>query len=431
MKKTLSLGLLLFLSGLLVFSCKSSKQDDPENADAEQTEVTESAEENSDIELLSPADDKDYFGWIGNGQGIVENQIGAVKLRSRGKNGNFNVYIVNADGKGAPVFSTAQEGASTSFYLLSGKKVYKLTCGNGVISAAERTEFGMRLHYLVPKVAEVTVDFSCFKSAPKRDHDIIKVTAKVTNLKKRTTVTGLKVVMDTVLGEKSKFHFYNMDDVPIKNEVMYRTLQKSRYIVSKNDDYAVQFLLNGADITVPDFVALGNYDTLSTLEWEPNMLVQRTFDTVHSYNNSAVEINWTPKELGTAESDSYVYYMAVAAYPDTVNGASVIGYTKTAESLEPGAGINGPVTIFADNPVPKSEAPAVIESETEKAKPKPSEIDFKPNREISEEFLKPEYIKRLLDRIAELEEDEKTLNREELKLLNAELDMILQHLRTR
>ena len=48
---------------------------------------------------------------------------------------------------------------------------------------------------------------------------------------------------------------------------------------------------------------------------------------------------------------------------------------------------------------------------------------------MSKEQLTPEYIQALLDRIAALEEDSPTLNRQELLQLNAELDAILNYLR--
>ena len=50
-------------------------------------------------------------------------------------------------------------------------------------------------------------------------------------------------------------------------------------------------------------------------------------------------------------------------------------------------------------------------------------------RNMSKEHLTPEYIQSLLDRIAALEEDSPSLNRQELLQLNAELDAILTYLR--
>ena len=50
-------------------------------------------------------------------------------------------------------------------------------------------------------------------------------------------------------------------------------------------------------------------------------------------------------------------------------------------------------------------------------------------KNMTKEHLTPEYIQSLLDRIAALEEDSTTLNKQELLQLNAELDAILTYLR--
>ena len=48
---------------------------------------------------------------------------------------------------------------------------------------------------------------------------------------------------------------------------------------------------------------------------------------------------------------------------------------------------------------------------------------------LTKEQLSPDYIQSLLDRIAALEEDTDSINRQELLQLNAELDAILNYLR--
>ena len=50
-------------------------------------------------------------------------------------------------------------------------------------------------------------------------------------------------------------------------------------------------------------------------------------------------------------------------------------------------------------------------------------------KKLSREKFTPEYIQKLLDRIAELEKDSASVNRDELLKLNQELDQILEALR--
>ena len=54
-----------------------------------------------------------------------------------------------------------------------------------------------------------------------------------------------------VLGEAAAFHFYTWEDIPVKSEVLYRTLQNQKWFVSKNTNAAMQLFFSGADCTVP------------------------------------------------------------------------------------------------------------------------------------------------------------------------------------
>lgn len=348
--------------------------------------------------------------WIGTGNinATVENQIGAVKIKAIGKLGTFNIYSIDERGKAIPVFATTDEFTSTSFYLLCGKKVYKLSGGLDRISGAEKTENGIRLRYYIKNVAEVLVDFTIFKSEPNRDADMVKITTSVKSFTKRTTIYGLKIVMDTVLGEKTRYHFYNSSNIPIKSEVMYRTMQKTRWITSKNETAALQILFCGADISPLDFVAVANYETVNTMSWEPNMLTERTFNTVRSYNNSAVDINWMPKNIAPNEDEKFIFYLAFGNDDDPPRGAEFLAANTKQKNTDD-----------------SSEKTTVIETAVSEATPF---VDFNYDSTRSGK-LSPEYIQRLLDRIAMLKEEDPNLNRDELLLLNRELDIILDDLR--
>ena len=100
------------------------------------------------------------------------------------------------------------------------------------------------------------VDFNTFASEEKKDADMIKVTATIKNLSSRNDEFSLKAVLDTVLGEADQHHFYTWENVSVKNEVLYRTLQNQKWFVSKNGNAAMQLFFTGADCTTPELVAL-------------------------------------------------------------------------------------------------------------------------------------------------------------------------------
>ena len=300
--------------------------------------------------------------------------------------------------------------------------------------------------YNIPEVAEVTVDFSCFASDKENkdgDIDMIKVTATVKNNSTRNDDFVIKAVLDTVLGEAAEHHFYTYEGVAVRNEVLYRTLQNQKWFVSKNSNAEMQLFFSGAEATTPELVALANYSTLEKNTWEPDMLSYRAFDTVLSYNNSGVCAIWKPIKLAPSETGKIVFYLAFAAGGKAASGEKFV-YSKEyeqqktegtgAESEKEKTGeIGDNIEVISENPAVETLTeksgfgPQIINENGEVPQEIPT-VDFY-IRNMSKEHLTPEYIQSLLDRIAALEEDSPSLNRQELLQLNTELDAILTYLR--
>ena len=302
--------------------------------------------------------------------------------------------------------------------------------------------------YQILDVADVNVNFSCFASDKENkdsEIDMVKITVTVKNTGTRNDEFSIKAVLDTVLGEASEFHFYTFEGVPVRNEVLYRTLQNQKWFVSKNVNGALQLFFKGADCTTPELVALANYSTLEKNTWEPDMLSYRAFDTVLSYNNSAVCAIWKPMKLAPSETGNVVFYLSFAAdgkmptgekfvyskeYAESAAAVAASGSEESAE--KPKVDADG-VEVISSNPAVETlteksgYGPQVINESGEVPQEIPT-VDFY-IKNMSKEHLTPEYIQSLLDRIAALEEDSPSLNRQELLQLNTELDAILTYLR--
>ena len=162
---------------------------------------------------------------------------------------SFNFYVVDSNLKEEAVLSSANEFSASAFYLKCGNDIYKLNASTGIKSEAYKVDNGVVVKYFVPKVANVTIYFDCLKSSVDTDFDMIKISAEIENIGKRQRNMALKCVFDTVLGEKSTSHFYTSNDMPIKTEQLYRTMKNEKWFLSKNDNSAMQVLLEGGDIT--------------------------------------------------------------------------------------------------------------------------------------------------------------------------------------
>jgi hypothetical protein len=155
--------------------------------------------------------------------------------------------------------------------------------------------------------------------------------------------------------------------------------------------------------------------------WIPSIIQSRTFDSVLSYNNSAVAINWEPTHLEQGQETSFTYYIAFAS-----DGAKPAGEVF--------------IRNFDETQLNSTDQQADIPTETEDFEPKnvsdtaeifqpdKTNVEFNPAM-IPPEKINYEYVRKLLERIDALENDAEKVNREEILNLNAELDAIMEILR--
>ena len=387
------------------------------------------------------AEDKDFTGWIKGSRKNIKERYGKLQIKIKSGIGSYTIAALNEKDKPVPVLSTANEYVTNAFYLKTNRKIYNLVTDNNVKSSARQTTDGAVINYEIPSVAQISVYFSCFASQKKKEADMIKVTATIKNISNRNDDFSFKALLDTVLGEAAAFHFYTWEDIPVKNEVLYRTLQNQKWFVSKNIYGAMQLFFTGAEATPPELVALANYSTFEKNSWEPDMLNYRVFDTVLSYNNSGVCAIWKPMKLAPTESGKIVFYMALSGDGTPASGEKYV-YSKQfkdkSEEEKDGKSASGleVITPFSVEGEEAEEVSGVTEftglvekvSETPETPAEIPNVDFY-IKNMTKEHLTPEYIQSLLDRIAALEEDSPSLNRQELLQLNAELDAILTYLR--
>lgn len=360
---------------------------------------------------------KNYVGWIEPDNSKIDVSLGCLRMSFRPKIGSFNIFVIDENNKEQSVFSTHNEFSASSFYLKCGKEIYKLNSASGVKTETLQTEKGAVVKYTISNVAKVRIFFDFMKSDEQNDYDMIKISAEIENLGTRQKKFALKGVFDTVLGEKDLNHFFSSENVAINTEKLYRTMKDERWFVSKNDKYSMQFLLDGVDITPIECVLLGNKTTFDSNAWIPTLSIDKSFDSFVSYNDSEVCIIWPEVSILPNEKENIIFYLAFAANGEEPQGNYFIG-----DKIEV-------VEVKKEKPVVKKEVVKVPEEE--KVKETKKEIpDVKFDvATLSREKLSQEYVAGLMERIANLEDSGENVDREELLMLNAELDAILEILR--
>lgn len=429
--------LLITLICAALFSCASSAKKTSDEVIEDEfvfmtpEQMKEAARKQAEAEMFE-------LGWTKKSSKNVDATYGNVRLRSRKNFGAFNISIVNENGKTIPALSTANEYITSSFYLKAGKKVIKLNQNSSVKSYSRETEDGMQVIYVIDGIANVVLDFNCFSPDPKNmDINTVKITAAVKNTGKKKEEFSLKMVFDTVLGETDRHHFYSSNGQPVKSEKEFRNLKQTDWFVSQNSSGSMLFTFCGVDATEPLLVAMANFSTLDTTNWIPNMLDYRSFDTVLSYNNSAVGAVWNPKKLSVDEIFSEVFYVTLSDVDEKITENPLLKAAEKSEAkknTDKASSETKPVeTKTAEVKVQEPEKTEVSEKPVETVKPEekpavktePVETKTETKVEPEQNRYSAEYIQALIDRIEALKEDG-SVNQVEIDVLNAELDSIFE-----
>lgn len=349
----------------------------------------------------------------------INHTVGNIKLYLNGKLGTYNISVLDDKAVAYNVLETYDECTSSFFSLLIGTKEYKLSDKTGISVAARSTENGGQLLYSVQKLANVIVDFTCIKSEAQKAEDIVQVTVSVQNITKRLEAYGIKAVLDTVLGERFSAHFYDKEKL-INYELQVKNFDDLKSISSKNSKAAMEVLFACADASLPEVFSLANKDVFTLPGWIPSCGDGKPFDSVFSYNNSAVGLNWSSVKVNPEESFSVKFYIALSTDGRPSPGEEFVKlYEKKQEELKEAERLEQESESVKKDP----KSSVQMEKKTQNSS-LPEEKSLKP---VSKSQLDPVYIQKLIDKIEKLDPNS-TLERSEFLLLNDELDSIIEAL---
>lgn len=309
----------------------------------------------------------------------------------------------NGTGKVVDFFSPNDDYSSTYFTARINNIVYNLSRSSSAdISTFYHESGGAGIKYVLQGgETEVLLIFTFCPEFDGLSQSVIKVEVVVNNNSAEGQAVDLKAVFDTMLGESSGNHFSTQRTSLISNEVGFSSMEADRWIKSTDGKSSVQFLLCGAGITVPQAVTLANKDILSGSAWFSSAKTGRSFNSVFSYNNSAVGLLWNTISVAPMTKSSICFYISCAVAGNQPADASFLGAETSASSL-----LNTDEVVYQDEYGVTHTMGA-----------------------LTTEQLDPRYIEDLLNRIRQLESNPENVDRNEILQLNAELDAILEKIR--
>lgn len=332
----------------------------------------------------------------------VELTGGNLKLVVHPGAGTFCAYHIADTGKNRyePLFEDRNYGSTSWFSIQSNGRVFKLVPRNSHSVEVVRTEQGVMLQFVLTDDFYVEQEFRLVDPERRGFPTAISMELRIENTSGKEGSFAAKALFDTMLGENRGIHFSTDTRSRISQETRILTnTDRDSLLISSNDRQSVAFHINDKNATVPEAVYIANWERLNTLNWLPDYIPGRNFNTLYSVQDSAVLFVWPERKI--ADKKLYVVKMLFGPYviKDVV--------ARPAVQTDPDSTVDTHVPV---QPVAAT-APVIY-----------PELSVQPKTEDERIAL----IEWILGRIEEIEIDPSVATDDELDYLNRTLDTLLE-----
>ena len=383
------------------------------------------------VRVGRPITNPNQIQYVQHTRNLIEIEKDDIHLILDGDAGTFGLYTVAEKGNYVPLLCPRDSFISSYFTVKVGNKEYKLQSSSDIKTEARNTPLGAQMAYLISNEVQVVLDFTLMPSiATSSRTDMIRMTVFVINIGRTIQSFAVKGIFDTTLGENTPAHFSTALRRSINSEIQFQSMDEELWIRSSNKDAAIQFLFGGKEISKTEYVTLGCLDKIDSSSWVPAVQTSKSFNSVTSYNNSAIAVNWPSAYLDTFRTSSYGFYISVASGSNVPAGLQFLSDLENGKTALGSAAKNGAAkTSVAPKPTPltKEEFDKVTPNILDNL-PASSKEAFVKTREISEAQLDPDYIQDLIERINSLKDGVDENQDVEFRSLHEELDSILKRL---
>ncbi len=283
----------------------------------------------------------------------LEAKDGRMKLIVDERSGRFSLqYLADvATNRYIPLLY-AQETRTTYPTLMVDQKAYRLGEASEFRVTASKNDAGAVNVEYRSSFCSVRQTFTFVTSQGATMADSVTIGFEIENLSQKDSKIGLRILLDTWLGEKSSAHFASSSsgaltaetelgadysDVWIRSaEDLGATISPDAQVVSA----AIFQVLLTAPATRPDKVVAANWKRLNDSDWAFIVNRSRNFTLLpYSINDSAVALYFESSELRPGSTKSIVvllgqansgYASAVASGPETASQYAAIAPSESA-----------------------------------------------------------------------------------------------------
>ena len=241
----------------------------------------------------------------------VEIDAGNVRLVLHEGIGRFSLYTRSSSGKTIPLF-VDQDPRTSGISLVVNEKIYKLgdsaefreTVEKAIGETAGSFQWSSR-------ILKVVQEFTPVSATEAGTAEGVRMTIRISNRSRNRLSVGLRLCLDTYLGEDNLSHFSSDRHEEIRSELTVAGADMMRYWLSPSAEAPAEVglvcITSGPQVTPPDKVVFANWKRLSDASWDYKTSSSRNFNLMpYSINDSAVCMYYEPVDIPASGSREIV-----------------------------------------------------------------------------------------------------------------------------
>lgn len=337
-----------------------------------------------------------------------------------------------------PVIDTLDYANSSYIGIAVDKRFYNVHNTSGITYSYSNDGDTLTVNYQIKKQILLSVEYTISSK------NILSIKYHVKNIDSDAHSVMLKSVFDTIFEEFNGGFYSTESKKKIKSEYIISDFDRHQYIESSNKVVSIRFLLdeNFSKYAYKAVVAAKPY--FESDIFEGRFVEGRGFNTVLSYNNSAIGFFFKTLKLNAGEEKTFVQRILFSktefAFPDDLDeepeqNVFVDGESDFENETQSAVTKFVPVDNAADY---KPDVSSAVEDDEEEVVDIKTEVKTpvsvsKPEQDNAVTEARRNALKKeassLIDRIEKLDDDGANTDQAEVMRLQAQLDQILRQLK--
>jgi hypothetical protein len=270
--------------------------------------------------------------------GALSVDSGRIRLVLHEGIGRFSLYArrTAASTDYVPLF-VDRDPRTSGIALVINQRIYKLGQSSEFSEKVEKGNGSVLARFeWTSRTLTVVQDFSPVSATPGGETQGVRMSIRITNRSSNRISVGLRLCLDTYLGEDNLSHFSTDRNEEIRGELTVTAPDMVRYWLSTAGsprDIGLLCITKAQGVTTPDRIVFANWKRLNESSWYYETSSKRNFNLMpYSINDSAVCMYYEPADLPAQGSREIVLVLGNV----TLSGYSAAERVETDKAGTPG-----------------------------------------------------------------------------------------------